>query len=321
MRLLFICYPDTDYPIGGVKQIYRQVEILSASGISAFVLHEQLDFRVSWFDSDAPVISLETFLSSSPCTTSDIFVLPETWVCNVPTFFPGFKKIIFNQNVYYTFGLEGSFDENILSLYSHPDVLGVVTVSRDNRNFLVEGCCLPDSFVHFIVNGIDSSLFYPPSIKTKRILYLERKYVTHARAVHLLALARNNLPGYTFKSVGRMSHPELASEFRSALVFLSCGHPEGFGLPLAEAIACGCITVGYHGLSGRDFCKQSLHSVDFGDTLGFVRTLESAVLGFEENPHQTASLLMSHSKEILSNYSLTNEVTTSLNVWSSFVSD
>ena len=27
-RLLFVCYPDTNHPIGGVKQIYRQVELL-----------------------------------------------------------------------------------------------------------------------------------------------------------------------------------------------------------------------------------------------------------------------------------------------------
>ena len=49
---------------------------------------------------------------------------------------------------------------------------------------------------------------------------------------------------------------------------------KGFGLPLAEAIACGCIVVGYDGLGSRDFCYPALHSVPFGDILSFVNTLE-----------------------------------------------
>ena len=45
-----------------------------------------------------------------------------------------------------------------------------------------------------------------------------------------------------------MQHEEVACALQDSLLFLSCGHPEGFGLPLAEAIACGCLVVGYHGL-------------------------------------------------------------------------
>ena len=41
-RLLFVCYPDTNHPIGGVKQIYRQVELLHQAGWSAWVLTPEL---------------------------------------------------------------------------------------------------------------------------------------------------------------------------------------------------------------------------------------------------------------------------------------
>ena len=54
-----------------------------------------------------------------------------------------------------------------------------------------------------------------------------------------------------------MQHEEVALALQEALLFLSCGHPEGFGLPLAEAIACGCLVVGYHGLAGRDFATPT----------------------------------------------------------------
>ena len=48
-RLLFVCYPDTNHPIGGVKQIYRQVELLHRAGWDAYVLQEQPGFRATWF--------------------------------------------------------------------------------------------------------------------------------------------------------------------------------------------------------------------------------------------------------------------------------
>ena len=50
-RLLFVCYPDTNQPISGVKQIYRQVELLLGD---AYVLQEQPGFRADWFSSKAP---------------------------------------------------------------------------------------------------------------------------------------------------------------------------------------------------------------------------------------------------------------------------
>ena len=247
-RLLFVCYPDTNHPIGGVKQIYRQVELLRELGFQAFVLHEQPDFRVDWFSSTAPVLDIQSYLISGPSVEHDLIVLPETWVSNIPHYLPSIKKVIFNQNVYYTFGLDGNFNPSIFRLYSHPDVLGVVTVSQDNYNFLVRGCGFNPNFVYTLLNGIDSSLFHPPTVKTRSIVYLERKHCYDAKIVCQLARLRPLFDRYTFLSIGNMSHRQVAESLQSALVFLSCGHPEGFGLPLAEAIACGCIIVGYHGL-------------------------------------------------------------------------
>ena len=55
------------------------------------------------------------------------------------------------------------------------------------------------------------------------------------------------LDGVTFEEVQQMEHHEIAKKMQATLIYLSCGHPERFGLPLAEAIACGCLVVGYHG--------------------------------------------------------------------------
>ena len=44
---------------------------------------------------------------------------------------------------------------------------------------------------------------------------------------------------------------------QESLLFLSFGFPEGFGLPVAEAFACGCAVIGYDGLGGRELFKYA----------------------------------------------------------------
>lgn len=318
-RLFFVCYPDTNHTIGGVKQIYRQVELLNEFNIHACVLQEKPGFRVNWFKSTAPVIDIQAYLQSAPNSETDWLVLPETWVANIPTYFPGIRKIIFNQNAYYTFGLDGAVDFNILNLYRHPDVRAIVTVSEDNRQFLAQGCGLPAEIIYKLINGIDGDMFYPPQRKMRRIVFLSRKHVHHARSVQLMAAQHHILHAYPFKELPRLSHEELASELCEALVFLSCGHPEGFGLPLAEAIACGCITVGYHGLGGRDFSYPALHEVDFGDLKGFISTLARVIESFEADSSGSIDGLIRHAIKLRTMYSLEEEKKTAYNVWSAIL--
>jgi len=42
--------PDKDYPVGGVRVIYRHVDLLNRNGFDAFVLHHYFPFRCTWFE-------------------------------------------------------------------------------------------------------------------------------------------------------------------------------------------------------------------------------------------------------------------------------
>ena len=105
-----------------------------------------------------------------------------------------------------------------------------------------------------------------------------------------------------------MQHSEVAKALREALLFLSCGHPEGFGLPLAEAIACGCLVVGYHGLAGRDFALPHMQVVEFGDLLGLLRGIEQELARFDAAPEAVIQECLTASKTILKTYSLEAEL-------------
>ena len=314
-RLLFVCYPDTNHTIGGVKQIYRQVELLHQQGWDAQVLQEQPGFRPDWFESGAPVLDVASYVASGPSAERDLIVLPETWLTNVPSYLPGIPKVIFNQNAFYTFGLEGRCEESTLELYQHTDIKGVVTVSEDSHNLLVRGCGVAADRCHVVLNGIDPSLFHAPALKLRRIVFMGRKHADHLRKVILMARRRPTLARYGFKELPRLKHEEVAQELREALLFLSCGHPEGFGLPLAEAIASGCLVVGYHGLGGRDFALPHMQAIEFGDLLGFVDAIEAEVQRFEANPDTVILERCAASRLIQERYSPEAEAEAAVRVW------
>ena len=314
-RLLFVCYPDTNHPIGGVKQIYRQVELLHKAGWDAYVLHEQPGFRADWFNSDAPVLDLETYKAGPPSADNDLVVLPETWLTNVPSYLPGIPKVIFNQNAFYSFGLSNTCDNRTLELYRHSDIQAVVTVSNDSRDLLIEGCGIRAERCFALINGIDRHLFHAPAVKHRRVVFLGRKHVDHARKVMLMASEHPRLKQLSFQELPRMQHEEVASALQEALLFLSCGHPEGFGLPLAEAIACGCLVVGYHGLAGRDFALPHMHVVEFGDLLGLLKGVDQEVARFDASPEAVIQERLEASETILQTYSLEAELECCLRTW------
>lgn len=78
---------------------------------------------------------------------------------------------------------------------------------------------------------------------------------------------------------------EVARIYQESLLFLSFGYPEGFGLPAAEAMASGCVVIGFHGGGGREFFKPEFsYPIEQGDIIGFAKTVEEVIQSFEQDP-------------------------------------
>ena len=56
-------------------------------------------------------------------------------------------------------------------------------------------------------------------------------------------------------SVKNLPLSRVAEIRNKSLVFLSFGNPEGFGLPVAVAMASACYVIGYSGLGGRELFR------------------------------------------------------------------
>ena len=113
--------------------------------------------------------------------------------------------------------------------------------------------------------GIDTALFSPLSEQKDgqivRIAFMPRKNKIFARQIRELAEARLHRRGFPFSlewfSIEGRSQAEVALMLKSAHIFLATGFPEGCSLPPLEALACGCVPVGFTGLGGWDYMRQA----------------------------------------------------------------
>ena len=318
-----LCLPDIDKPIGGVKQLFKHVEHLCALGWDAAVLTEVHGYRPSWFQSSAPTMGLKHSLANDLLPAhKTILVVPETYVgVNFNNFhgfnLSGFPKVVFNQNAYYSFGSPQLSGESINNFYFHPSVLHVLSISQDTHQFLSQNFAIADSRLSRIVNAIEP-IFSPSDTKKRCFHWMPRKNPEHVRAIihSLLHYPPSFSEGWTGSPLQNLSHSDVALRLNEALLFISFGHPEGFGLPIAEAMASGCWVVGYSGGGGRElFSYGASTEVYFGDWPGFMSSLRHVFEQFYQFPVETKLRLSRQSLAIRSLYSLEEERSSIFLAW------
>ena len=272
--ILFLC-PDTDVPTGGVMVIYRHVEYLTAAGLRAHVLHAQPGFRCDWFESSASVMSSVI----RPVTPDDVLVVPETYGPHLDEIAPGTPKVVFNQNPYLSFHrwpVPVGDRTPEASPYRSPEVVATVVVSEHSREYLYHA--FPGLKVYAVANPADAA---PPAPKQDLVVYMSRKNPDHAAQVLNILAARDALSGFAVRAIDSVNHAECLAILARARVFLSFGYPEGSPLPPLEAMAAGCLVVGYDGGGGRDFLTtENSYPIAFGDILGYARTVEGTLQAF-----------------------------------------
>ena len=104
---------------------------------------------------------------------------------------------------------------------------------------------------------------------------------------------------------------------------MAFGHPEGFGLPLAEAAGCGCYLIGYSGLGGKELLaiasKNSAgKEVAYGDWLGFVDSCRELSIRLNHDQSKLGKNLIQNSQTIRNNYSskrMISSVDAALKCW------
>lgn len=348
IKILFIC-PYNKHISGGVKQIYRQVDVLNKFGFDAEVLHKKRNQRCKWFENSTRIGSnfnifkqiknlknnptskssffhksqnfIEKLIFSNFDTTlisSDtILVFPEIYALYAHTIFTNNRKVIFNQNCFYTFN-DANFESTTDFSYINKNIVGTICVSENSYDYLK--FTFPESKMYRINCGINNSIFNFSNQKQKLIAYMPRKLSQDLNQIMSILKTRNNLSDWKFMEIDNKSELEVASILKQSAIFLSLNYVEGFGLPPAEAIACGCLVIGYTGQGGKEYLTQENGlPIEERNIIDFVQKIELAMRNYDINPEYYVTKNKIASELILDTYSLKNEEIAIVSAWESIL--
>lgn len=284
-RILYLCSAN-QAPTGGNKITYRHVSILNDLGYEALVLHPKSGFRYPSLSHQPPVIGIDQWQPDA----EDLVVLPEDAGPGMCSFARGLRKIIFNQNAYYSF--RGFEDLNgPLPPYGNPEFIATLAISEDNQRYLEHA--FPGLRCRRLRLSIDFDRFQrvPVAAKKNQIAFMTRKNSADIIQVLQILRSRRSLGDWRLIAIENQDEAGVARLMGEAKIFLAFGHPEGISLSNLEAMACGCRVIGYSGMGCREyFSDDRCLEIETGDILAFVHAVEAEIKRFD---HNAAALLAS----------------------------
>jgi glycosyltransferase involved in cell wall biosynthesis len=271
-RILYECL-DKDIAAGGVRRLYRHVEILTKHGFDAYVLHHEPKFRMTWFDSDAPVCYWDANFNMTP---HDILVIPERHSSVMrQTIGAKCKRVIISLNWANIFAALPEGDN--WNSYQIKDVIAGGIYERD---FIFATMGISSSIIH---QGIDTNLFKPSTDKKIVITYMSAKQARYTQVIN--GIFRATYPDFSyipFLPIENISHAEVADALSRSAIFLAQSFPEGVSRKALEAMASGCLVVGFAGHGSLEFMHhlENCYLAPDGDALLAARFLGIAVESF-----------------------------------------
>ena len=224
---------------GGVDVHLHHVAMLRAAGLDARLWLPQPGVP-AWMG-DVATVSGGTL----PLEASDLLVLPEAPVVPGLDPAPGARKVILNQNHFYTYATWDAPLDTYPGWYPAP---AVWTVSQESADVL--RALYPALPVSLVPPPVDPHLFRPDATKSG-VALLPKKRPHEAVLLRRLLETDPRVPPGGVCMIVDVPRAEVASILAGATVFVALSHTESFGLPVAEALLCGCLVVGYDGGGGH----------------------------------------------------------------------
>lgn len=278
-RILYFC-PDFPQPSGGVKTLYRHVQRLQELGFDAWLVHQKRPFRTDWHGFDVPVL----WLSDRPrFTPADVLVFPEV------------MRPLMEQTAQF------SGERFVIALSWSPTYWNLPP-GRTWRSFGIERVLtkspLIQKYIHWSM-GLEATLisefvdparyYHQPEQKRSKVCYLTRKDRSAAWLHGILQAKGPPFTEYEWQPLREMSEDEYARHLREASVYVTTNTQEGMNTSVLEAMACGCLVVGYSGIGGAVYMRtsgegQNCVPVENGNLPALGRQLETVLTHLTDDP-------------------------------------
>ena len=304
--MIWFMAPDLPEASGGIKMMYRMVEGLRLAGHDATIWHGQDGHAYDAFRSSAPVHHGLT----ADLAPGDVLVMHEVggprW-----SFLPGdLPVVMLCQGWVFVLQDVGADDDLGPGYPGWPRVRGVLATSRYIERY-VAALSGPDLPVHRIPLLVDAEVFRPLP-KRRIVAYMPRRRGAEMAAAIQLLRRSDRLPGWEFRAIDGLPEDDVAARLGDAAIYLSGAEREGFGLPAAEAMASGCVVVGFTGDGGTEFMDTSYCTVIHdADVLGLADGVAEAAHLFDTDRPAWQARADAGRDVVLSRYSR-DAMTTSL---------
>lgn len=348
MNIFYYC-PTIIHPCGGVKQIYRHVDVLNNNGYNAAVVHSRKGFRVKWFDNKTRIVYSRRLAMELRCLDmykrfpqfvkrililisiiwdhiehnykianyddNLVVVLPESFLFLSSELLPGVKKVIFCQNHNYLLNLMDSNSFQQIETSKH--VVGFISISEYITSFLKK--LFSDKLICVVPNGIDTMIFNNTNEKESVIAYMPRKLRDESKIIVDILKKRDKLQKWKIIPIDNMSQTEVCEVLKKTKLFLSFNYLDGFGLPPVEALACGALVAGYTGQGGEEyFTNQFTTKIESHDILTYIEKVEGLVKMIDSDSIKFEIMSQQASNYVKEKYSLKIEEDNILKSWRVF---
>lgn len=282
MDNIFYFCPDFSPPSGGTKRLYRHVFHLNRLGFKAFIVHYKKGFVLSWHGYKVPVKWLEDNLSFA---ANDTLVFPE----GMPSLMKqtqhlNCSRIAIALNWHYIYNSLPK-GEN----WKDYSITRAITPSPVIKNYLDLSM---EVDVTLIDNYIDTNRYsYQPEKKKNKIVYLARKDSSGDILSFIFKRKEGFFKEWEWMPLNDLSEDKYAEQLSESRIFLATSSQEGIPTSALEAMASGCIVVGYSGIGGNDYMvgkgdKQNCYLIENGNLPELAKILEEVIFGWRQNRHR-----------------------------------
>ena len=273
-RLLFYV-PPLDRPFGGVKVIYEQVAALNRLGFRAFTCTPPGSRAGEFWDvpkHEQPV------WNAGP---GDVVIAPEATPAAALRMFKGQGAAVwlFVQNWAH---VDVSIDDALTG--AAPPFDGALVVS-DATEAIVRRC-FPGLPCYRVPPAVACLPEAPATVRRAAIAYMPRKLPELARWLRTVwPWAFPDLADVEWVEIDGLPHAQVLDCLAQSRYFVSLQHSEGLGLPALEAMAAGCLVVGFAGIGGREYARpdNGLWVAD-GDGPALLEALGQALRAERDQP-------------------------------------